>query len=267
MLKSLLLVISFVALTGIAGVAQRPDVKFDRPAAVAVTSSRNAPFIVGERLTYEVSWQDFLVAGELVIETKDRRSYDGVDGYHVSAQAQSVGLVSAIGKKIDDAYESFINAETLLPFRAEKRMRHGKRSQQSSVTIDQEHRTARLEDGRSVKLPVETHDLAGLLFAIRGMDLTLGKARTFNLLEDGRLYAIRVEAEARERITTPVGSFDTIRIATRMADRANDKLYNLRLYLTNDQRRIPALITAEPSWGSVRVQLTSAIPAIKTPKK
>jgi hypothetical protein len=48
-----------------------------------------------------------------------------------------------------------------------------------------------------------------------------------------------------------------------MADRANDKLYNLRLYVTNDQRRIPVLITAEPTWGSVRVQLISATPAIK----
>ena len=262
MFKSSLLVIAFIALTVIAGHAQRPEVKFDRPAATASTAK--PPFVVGEKFTYEVSWQDFLVAGELVIETKDRRSYEGVDGYHVSAQAQSVGLVSMIGKKIDDAYESFIDTSTLLPFRAEKRTRHGKKSAQSSVTIDQEHRTARLADGRTLRLPVETYDLAGLLFAIRGMDLTPGKARNFNLLEDDKLYALRIEPEAKERISTPAGSFDTIRIATRMADRGNDKLYNLRLYVTNDQRRIPVLITAEPSWGSVRVQLTSATPPIGT---
>ncbi|MEK6299554.1 MAG: DUF3108 domain-containing protein [Acidobacteriota bacterium] len=261
MLKSSLLVIPFIALTLITGVAQRPDVKFDRPAATA--SSPKPAFVVGERLTYEVSWQDFLVAGELVIETKERRNYEGVDGYHVSVQAQSVGLVSAIGKKIDDAYESFIDASTLLPFRAEKRTRHGNKRQQSSVTIDQEHRSARLADGRSLKLPAETYDLASLLFAIRGMDLTPGRSRTFNALEDDKLYAIKIEPEAKERITTRAGSFDTIRIATRMADRANDKLYNLRLYVTNDQRRIPVLITAEPSWGSVRVQLMSATPSIR----
>jgi Protein of unknown function (DUF3108) len=265
MFKTSLLVIPFIALTVFPEGAQRPDVKFDRPAAA--TASLKPPFLVGERLTYEVSWQDFLVAGELVIETKDRRSFEGVDGYHVSAQAQSVGLVSAIGKKIDDAYESFIDASTLQPFRAEKRMHHGKKRQQSSVTIDQEHHTARLADGRSLRLPAETYDLASLLFAIRGMDLTPGKSRTFNLLEDDRLYAIKVDPEGKEKITTQAGSFDTIKIATRMADRANDKLYNLRIYVTNDQRRIPVLITAEPTWGSVRVQLISATPPIMTNKK
>lgn len=265
MFKTSLLVIPFIALAVIAGVAQSPDVRFDRPALA--TASPKPPFLVGERLTYEVSWQDFLVAGELVIETKDRRSFEGVEGYHVSAQAQSVGLVSMIGKKIDDAYESFIDTSTLLPFRAEKRMRHGKKRQDSSVTIDQEHRTARLGDGRSLRLPAETYDLASLLFAIRGMDLTTGKSRTFNLLEDDRLYAIRIEPEAREKITTQAGSFDTIRITTRMADRANDKLSNLRLYVTNDQRRIPVLITAEPAWGGVRVQLISITPPIRqTPR-
>ncbi|HWO03074.1 MAG TPA: DUF3108 domain-containing protein [Blastocatellia bacterium] len=264
MFKSSLVLIPFIALTVVAGVKQKPDVKFDRPSATA--SSLKSAFAVGEKFTYEVSWQDFLVAGELVIETKDRRSYEGVDGYHVSAHAQSVGLVSMVGKKIDDGYESFIDASTLLPFRAEKRMRHGKNSSQSSVTIDQEHRTARLADGRSVRLPGETYDLASLLFAIRGMDLTPGKARNFNLLEDDKLYAIKIEPEAKEKITTQAGSFDTIRIATRMADRANDKLSNLRIYVTNDQRRIPVLITAEPSWGGVRVQLVSATPQLSTPQ-
>ena len=261
MLKSLFLVIAFVALTGVAVVAQKPDVRFDRP-PIAVSSSK-APFVVGEKMTYEVSWQDFLVAGEMVIETKERRNYEGVDGYHVSVQAESVGLVSAIGKKIDDSYESFIDASTLLPFRAEKNTRHGKKRTQSSVTIDQENRSARLIDGRTLKLPPETYDLASLLFAIRWMNLTPGKSQTFNALEDDRIYAIKIEPEAKERITTRAGVFDTIRIATRMADRANDKLYNLRLYVTNDQRRIPVLITAEPSWGSVRVQLISVTPSVR----
>lgn len=261
MFKSSLLAIQLISLIVVTGATQRPVVKFDRPPATVSTPRR--AFVVGERLTYEVSWQDFLVAGELVIETKERRSYEGIDGYHVSAQAQSVGLVSMIGKKIDDGYESYIDSTTLLPFKAEKRVRHGNKRQQSSVTIDQEERTARMADGRSVKLPAETYDLASLLFAIRNMDLAPGKSRTFNLLEDGKLYAIRIEPETKERITTQAGSFDTIKIATRMADRANDKLYNLRVYVTNDQRRIPVLITAEPSWGSVRVKLLSATPPIK----
>jgi hypothetical protein len=43
-----------------------------------------------------------------------------------------------------------------------------------------------------------------------------------------------------------------------MEGKRDSNLYNLRIYLSNDSRRLPVLITAEPSWGEVRVELTSA---------
>lgn len=257
MVKNSLLALSVVLLSLQASPSQTRAVKSER--ATASGSSARSPFVAGERLIYDVSWADFIVAGELTIETDSRRSFDGVDAYHVTAQARSVGLVSGLVLKVQDVYDSFIDASTLQPFRAEKRMRHGKKQSQSSVTIDQERRVAQLAAGRSLQIPPETYDLAGLIFAVRGMDLTVGKARTFTLLEDDKLYTIKVQPEAREKVTTRAGSYDTVRVATSMArGRENDKLYNLRLFITTDARRMPVLITAEPSWGSVRVELTSA---------
>jgi len=209
-------------------------------------------------LSYDVSWADFIVAAELTIETDQRRTFDGIDGYHVTAQARTVGLVSGLFK-VNDVYESFINAATLQPFRAEKRSRHRKNQTKSSVTIDQDKRTAQVDGGRTLELPEDTYDFAALIFAIRGMDLSPGKSRTLTVLEDDKLYTIKLQPEAREKVTTPAGSYDTVKIATsRVKGRENDKLYNLRIYVTNDARRLPVLITAEPSWGAVRVELTSA---------
>lgn len=241
--------------------SQTRPVSSDR-SVVASTSAPRNPFVAGERLSYDVSWADFIVAGELTIQTDDRRTFDGVDGYHVTAQARTVGLVSGLALKVLDVYDSFVNANTLQPFRAEKHMRHGKKQAQSSVILDQEHRIARLASGGTLEIPSDTYDLAGLIFAIRGMDLTLGKARTLTVIEDEKLYTIKVQPEAHEKITTRTGSYETVKIATSMMKgRENDKLYNLRMYITNDARRLPVLITAEPSWGSVRVELTSVTPA------
>ncbi len=259
MLRRPLFALAAVALSFPASLSQSHPAKSDRAPAAASTLSPRNPFSAGERLAYDVSWADFIVAAELTIETDDRRTFDGVDGYHVSAQARTVGLVSGLALKVNDVYESFISERTLQPFRAEKRSRHGKKQAQSSVTIDQGKRTARLASGRTLEIPEDTYDLAGLLFAIRGMDLTVGRApRTVTLLEDDKLYAIKLQSEAREKVTTRAGSFDTIKIVTSMVrGRENDKLSNLRIYITNDARRLPVLITAEPSWGSVRVELTS----------
>ncbi|HVG20679.1 MAG TPA: DUF3108 domain-containing protein, partial [Blastocatellia bacterium] len=141
MLKKMPVALALVMLSLAPGLAQTRSIKADRPAPSKIT------FPVGERLSYDVSWSDFIVAGELTIETKDRRSFDGVDGLHVSAQAQSVGVVSALVYKVNDLYESFLNPATLQPFRAEKHSRRGKKREQSSITIDQQRRTARLSDG------------------------------------------------------------------------------------------------------------------------
>jgi len=250
--------LAVVALSVQAPLAQSPPDKSDRSNSAASASSPRNPFIAGERLSYDVSWADFIVAAEFTIETDQRRTFDGIDGYHVTAQARTVGLVNGLFK-VNDVYESFINAATLQPFRAEKRSQHRKTQTQSSVTMDQAKRTAQLDEGRTLEIPEDTYDLAALIFAIRGMDLTIGKTRTLTALEDDKLYTIKLQPEAREKVTTPAGSYDTVKIATsRMKGRENDKLYNLRIYITNDARRLPVLITAEPSWGSVRVELTSA---------
>jgi len=246
-----------------ASLSQSHPVTPARSSSASPTASPRNPFSPGERLSYDVSWADFIVAAELNIDTDDRTSFDGIEGYHVTAHARTVGLVNGLALKVNDTYESFINGDTLKPFRAEKRTRHGKKETQSSIII--EKNTGKLGTGRTLELPDETYDLAGMLFAIRGMDLTAGKTRTLNLIEDDKLYTIKVQPEGHEKITTPAGTYDTIRVATSMAKgRENDKLYNLRIFITSDARRIPVLITAEPSWGSVRVELTSVTGGTKS---
>ena len=262
MIKQFLFLLTSTLLLLLNSPAQTRAVKSDKSIASSALAARN-PFNAGERLSYDVSWADFLIAGELTIDTDQRRNFDGIDAFHVTAQAKTVGLVSGLALKVNDVYESFINASTLQPFRAEKRMRHGKKQAESSVTIDQQHRVAKIAGGGSLEIPADTYDLAGLIFAMRGMDLTPGKSRTFTVIEDGKLYTITIRPEAKEKITTRAGRFDTMVLSSSMAKgRENEKLYNLRMYITTDSRRLPVLITAEPPWGSVRVELTSATPAV-----
>jgi hypothetical protein len=212
--KRLFITLAMVAFSFPATLSQSHPLKSDRSDAAASVSAPRNPFNAGERLSYDVSWADFIVAAELNIETDQRRTFDGIDGYRVTAQARTVGLVSGLALKVNDVYESFINAATLQPFRAEKRSRHGKKQTQSSVTIDQEKRTANLNGSRTIELPGDTYDLAALIFTIRGMDLTIGKTRTLTVIEDEKLYTIKLQPEAREKVTTRAGTYDTIKIAT-----------------------------------------------------
>lgn len=214
-------------------------------------------FTVGEELNYEASWSSFIVAGELNVRVADRRPIDGVDAYHVIAQAQTVGVVDAVIYKVRDTYESFVSAESLTPFRAIRRSRHGKKREQNSFTIDSRRNVATLGDGRTLEVSDATYDLASLLYALRAIDLTPGRMREFTVLEEDKLHKLRVEPEGRERVRTRAGSYDAVRVAIRLVDgREVSDSYKLRLYLTGDARRLPVLLTATPLWGEIRVELT-----------
>ena len=82
----------------------------------------NFALTVGERLSYAVSWSNYIVAGELTLATKSRSRLEGIDAVHVSAEAQSVGLVRALVYKVNDTYESFIDAATMQPVRAREEL-------------------------------------------------------------------------------------------------------------------------------------------------
>jgi hypothetical protein len=240
----------------LASFAQTRSVKTEPPVDDAKKIA--SPLVVGEQLNYEVSWESFVVAGELTLEVKERRLFDGIDGFRVSATAESVGLVKLLGYKVKDVYESYIDSSTLQPFRATKNAQHGKRLSQDRVAIDQRKRVAQLADGSTIEIPPDTYDLVGLLCAVRSMDLTAGQTRNFTLIEDGKLYPLQITVEAREKIQNRSDKYDVARITTKaLSARGSRDPYKLRIYLTTDQRRLPVLITASPSWGEVRVELTS----------
>jgi hypothetical protein len=116
-----------------------------------------------------------------------------------------------------------------------------------------------LENGREIALPGDTYDLASIVYALRRVDLTPGKQATnLTVLEDGRLYTLRVAPDGNEKAYTRAGTFDATKLAIRVVenDRAGDS-HRLRLFVTRDARRLPVLLTAEPSWGEIRMELTS----------
>ena len=55
--------------------SQSRSVKSERAITAGASAPRN-PFVAGEKLSYDVSWADFIVAGELTIQTDERRSFD-----------------------------------------------------------------------------------------------------------------------------------------------------------------------------------------------
>ena len=208
------------------------------------------------KLSYAIEWR-FFHAGDAVLEAHDSEARLKLD---------SAGLVSALFK-VDNTYTvhygpSFCATGSVLD------AKEGKRHHQSTVTYDRNQNRAMWVERDIVKnevlrtAQVETphcvHDALGGLLALRGSTLEPGQS-TLAPMSDGRRAAqVKVEAQEREEVTTPAGTFKTIRYE---ANLMNGVVYQRKgrvfVWVSDDAKRIPVQIRLRLAFpiGTVTLQL------------
>jgi hypothetical protein len=157
---------------------------------------------------------------------------------------------------VNDSYESSVDAETLLPIQAQARLEHGNKIEQDSIRFDHQNRAVRLSNGQSRSLEPNTYDAATLMFILRTLDLSSGKPQVVRLLNKQTVYPLRAEVEQTESVRVGQKDYQVTRVAIKQLENGivRDSL-RIRLYLTSDSRRVPVLMTAEPAWGTIRIEL------------
>ena len=208
------------------------------------------------KLSYAIEWR-LIHAGDAVLEAHDSEARLKLD---------SAGLVSALFK-VDNTYTvhygpSFCATGSVLD------AKEGKRHHQSTVTYDRNQNRAMWVERDIVKnevlrtAQVETphcvHDALGGLLALRGSTLEPGQS-TLAPMSDGRRAAqVKVEAQEREEVTTPAGTFKTIRYE---ANLMNGVVYQRKgrvfVWVSDDAKRIPVQIRLRLAFpiGTVTLQL------------
>ena len=109
-----------------------------------------------------------------------------------------------------------------------------------------------------VDIPHCVHDVLGGLLTLRGSPLEPGQS-TLAPMSDGRRSAqVKVEAQEREEVTTPAGTFKTIRYETNLM---NGVIYQRKgrafVWISDDARRIPVQIRLRLAFpiGTITLQL------------
>jgi hypothetical protein len=235
------------------------NVGAEKPAAFSRAAvGEHTPYRVGEVLEYSVSWSGFLTAATMTAQVRKRGIFDGFDCYHTIMQAQTAGLANVL-YKASSKYESYVDADSLLPHRAQNILQQPKRVKKRNYRLEPEKSRAFLQDGRTIPIPSSTYDVASLFYTIRCMELALKKPAKFTLIENDKLQKLVAEVEGFENIKTDAGSFKAARIAVKFEnDGVVSDSKKLRLYLSSDSKRYPVLITVDLPLGSIRIELVSA---------
>ena len=200
------------------------------------------PFKVGEQLNYQV----FLPTVQQPV---------GMVSFQVR-QTVTAETTNAAQRLFfaNDKLSSYVDPQSLLPYRSEFQIVEGKRRGNDILTINQEYGTATNQQGRKIEMPVGTHDYLSIFYAARTMNLTPLKHNAVSLLVNGRPKTLIITALKRETIQLGSEKIPAIQISLTTDDQAPDK-FNLRAWVSDDDRKLPLRLTAMTELGLMRADL------------
>jgi hypothetical protein len=227
-------------------------------ATLAFSQSNSLP--ARETLYYSIDWRLF-TAGKAKVElttTPQPRP-----GYQVNLHLESIGIVSKLFK-VEDDYSANMNsaycAQSL-----QMTTREGSRLRETKITFDGDAKKASyLERDRArnnaivlsqeIDIPACVHDVIGGLFFIRTLNLEPGQSTQIPVSDGKKSVMVKVEAQAREDVKTPEGTFKTIRYEVYLFDGVLYKRSaHVNLWVSDDRRKLPV---------QIRVRMTFTIGTI-----
>lgn len=223
-----------------------------------------APYRIGERLTYHVSFSNFIDAAHIELQIMGRGTYFNRDGLLLRAHAETTGVVNAALYSINNDYTTYIDPETGLPFRSQQTLREGGRTADSSSEYNAPLGTGAIPARLRMGEIQGTYDMLSAFYRLRSLPLADGATYRFSMQAEDETYQIELKVTGRQLIKTSVGSFGTIVTQLRVPNNSTANSYHARIYFSDDERHVPVLITAQHKAGEIRAELASSdLPAVQ----
>lgn len=201
------------------------------------------PFKLGETLEYQVSTNGQML-GLIVLQAKERKQFSGQDSLLLAATVTETQPNQQIFT-LNDEILAHVDPLSLAPQIIQLKLSGALAAFNQQITFDQKTGTAL--DGRAmpIDIPVGTHSILSLAYAIRSFNLKPSKDLT-NPVNDTRV-AVFLDNKADVLILRP----STADIINLQGEKVSAQLisistgnpaidqYNLRIWLGNDEKRLP----------------------------
>ena len=204
------------------------------------------PFRVGERLTYNISFEKFNNAAFAEIYTVSRGKLGDKDAVELRAKIKTNELVSAAFYFIDETRTTFASAETGLPLYIRKIFNA---SLLPKETVNNYTVT-----------PTINYDLLTLIYKARNA----GGIGNFTLQEDDKIYNVSLQSLPNNKskketgfVKTDAGEFDTTVSAVESEFLTEKGITDLRINFSSDPAHIPVLLQFKTAKGSFRAEVAS----------
>ncbi len=215
-----------------------------------------APYRVGERLTYNVSFSSFISAAHVELLVAGRGTFFGREGVQLKGHVETNGVVSAALFAVNNDYITYVDPATGMPYRGQQAIRETARTLDTSADFNQPGETATIPSKRPAEVS-GTYDFLSAIYRLRALPLADGGVYTLSLRNENQNYQIEIRVTGRELIKSNVGSFNTIVSQVRVKGESQ-RSYTFKAYFSDDQRHLPILIIARLSAGEIRAELAGS---------
>jgi len=224
------------------------------PMPAAPPRLENMPFTLGEQLNYQVFIGSSNTAlGMATFQVRGRSRYFDRDGLFLSVVAQTTGAAAQLFTARDQV-DSYVDPKALLPYRTVLNLNEGRRRVAETLTLNQEAGTATSDKGTRIDIPVGTHDYLSFFYVLRTFNLNPTKKSVISLLVENRPKTMFVTSVKRETIQLGDRQIPAIALSLTTDDAEADK-YQLRMWVSDDSRRLPLRLTCRTKLGPLRADL------------
>ena len=216
-----------------------------------------APYRVGERLTYNVSFSNFVSAAHIELLVSAHGNFFGRDAIQLKGHIETTGMVNAALFAVNNDYITYVDPGSGLPFRGQQILRAASRTSDTSADFNQPAGVAGLQEKPTGEF-TGTYDFLSAIYRVRALPLSQNSIYSMNVRDGNDIYDLQVSVIGKVAIKTNVGSFDTIITRLRIRDNSQFNKYDVKVYFSDDQRHVPVLIIVHHPAGNINAEIAGS---------
>lgn len=231
--------------------------------ATSFTAGIRNNYQSGEYLQYRIHY-GLLNAGFASL-TIENSNYDGRPHFHMIGQGSSSGAVRAF-YKIDDRYDTYIDASTGLPTKFIRNIDEGGYKRYQIMTFNYNSKTAKVDDRLKKTVTYynfekDVQDLVSAFYYLRNYNtdnLKTGDFMTIDVLLSDGIYKFKLKVLGREIMDSKFGKIKCLKVRPYVqSGRVFKESESVTMWVTDDDNHIPIQIKAELAVGSLKADLNN----------
>ncbi|MGA2986768.1 MAG: DUF3108 domain-containing protein [Terriglobia bacterium] len=234
--------------------------------AAGMPQNPREPFAPGETLTYDVMWTVFRAG--TVTATLQTGGEGKPDAYEATATARSEGFVSLLFN-VDNVFRAISSQQTLCSQSIVKKVSEGHRRKDTQIAFDYARKLALLDERdlnqpeappkhAEFDIPPCVEDVVTAFYYLRRQHLEVGHNIELPVNDGSKTQRVIVEVQAREKVPTPMGTFDALRVEPKVFNGLLKRKGRMLIWFSADERELPLRIKAMMSVGTLTGTLRSA---------